>query len=557
MLSRCNGSLTGSARSNAVVAFSVPATKRDQKTVDKKSRVSTPSLSFAAAAASTEAPSAVAAAPADADHETKELSSEIDAVMTEPAESRPLGRRPELSTPPVQVPPTKLRPEAKSFVPARARDLVEVVETSGAASTEATSNVTSTRSASDGDGTVSVFDGASNEPHGGSSPSDSWRRQLRREAENAVVLEDICVLCQKETSYNSSVFLSSCLHAMCDSCATQALATSDNSELFCGICQLATPVPERKLSLLPPHPLRQVDLALGPGLLCSECEDAGHQKCVTCSLILCKDHAELHERKYKGAAVAHRLLPLLPQVCCFYHRALVAEAICNTCNRYLCKGCVLAHAGLTDAAHKQQAEVANLTADVVEAKALASVTAAVEMGRDSTEALMDKLMYLRELQETVRRRNDDVKRRINEVFEALMLALTKRQNELLEELDKFSTVESQSWLELDDAVRVQLASASTTVVMSRRVQDISRRAPPSAAAWLLEHMQQALRDRAAAVAARVQQLALTRTVPAKVLVNVDGNFDQVIARFGAIAPAVDEASASGDAKAGATATVEG
>jgi len=458
----------------------------------------------------------------------------------------------------VQVLTTKLRPEAKSFVPTKARELVEVIETSGTTSTEDNnSNVTSTRSASDGGGTVSVFDGASNEHDGDSSSSDVWRWQLRQEAEKAVVLEDICVLCQKETSYNASVFLSSCLHTMCVSCATQTLATSDMGELVCGICQLATPVPQRDLSLLPPHPLREVNLALGPSLLCSECDDVGYQKCVTCSLILCKDHVKLHERKYKGTAMAHLLLPLLPQVCCFYHGTTIAEAICNTCNRYLCKSCMPAHAGLTDASHKQQADVVNLTVDMVKAKARASITTAVAMARNSTEALMDKLMYLRELQETARRRNDDVRRRIDEIFEALMFALMKRRTELLEELDNFSAIESLEWLELDDAVRVQLASASTTVVMSRRVQDISRRAPPSAAAWLLEHMQKALRDRAAAVAARVEQLAPPRTVPAKVQVNVDGNFDQAIAKFGAIAPAVDKTSIDDEPKADATADVEG
>ncbi|XP_065189414.1 E3 ubiquitin-protein ligase TRIM45-like [Sycon ciliatum] len=281
-----------------------------------------------------------------------------------------------------------------------------------------------------------------------------------------------CGLCRSNNKHGK---LLKCLHSLCVECLEKHI--SGKGSVGCPECGTVTPASSAGVPLLQYLPDSDVSsdgneaTATTPSRkLCDECaEDTGAVAvCMDCSDSLCAMHAEAHpasRRTYK-----HKVVPLseaaghtrdrtsASQHKCSFHPSFVQCSYCLSCEQLVCKQCVSSG---DHATHNVQT--------ITDASSSIRQSLKFQLTRTShgSGSVFDELIKTSEAALSgLRDETETVSSLINHVFGILKKAIEKRQQELLEEIDR---LQLSHLLPLEEQKRQVISGA----LYSKKVQHLA------------------------------------------------------------------------------------
>ncbi|XP_065175715.1 E3 ubiquitin-protein ligase TRIM45-like [Sycon ciliatum] len=286
---------------------------------------------------------------------------------------------------------------------------------------------------------------------------------------------DLCVFCNKKLVRGRML---SCLHNICLTCVREEIGGSNH--ITCPRCGTLTKAPKSGFSQLLALPNAYVIPAGRDSstctssvetAMCDECVDAEEAKkvCVDCGLMYCDLHAHSHQKSRgthshtlrdigdqlaiaatesaaQPAARADTGSAVLQCSACPLHGSRQLDMYCEECAELSCKKCVqrCAHSE-----HKERVVLASeaagkLRQKVKQMRQFACVRS--DSGREEASSqqrvpdervrLQSSLAAVKDSIKTLNRRVELVSEDVNQVFDAAIEAAKKRQQSLLEDLDK-------------------------------------------------------------------------------------------------------------------------
>ncbi|XP_065188623.1 E3 ubiquitin-protein ligase TRIM56-like [Sycon ciliatum] len=281
-----------------------------------------------------------------------------------------------------------------------------------------------------------------------------------------------CGSCRSSSKHGK---LLKCLHALCVECLEKYI--SGKGSVGCPECGTTTPAPQRGVPLLQYLPNSDVSsdgneatASTQSRKLCDECAEDTRAVavCMDCGDSLCAMHAEAHpasRRTYK-----HKVVPLSEAVehtgdrtlasqhKCSFHPSFVQCSYCLSCEQLVCKQCVSSG---DHAAHNVQTvtDASSSIRQSLKSKLTNTSCGSGSVFDESIKKSEAALSGLRDETETV-------SSRINDVLGGLKKSIEKRQQELLDEVDR---LQLSHLLPLEEQKRQVLAGAS----YSKKVQHLA------------------------------------------------------------------------------------
>ncbi|XP_065177645.1 E3 ubiquitin-protein ligase TRIM45-like [Sycon ciliatum] len=271
---------------------------------------------------------------------------------------------------------------------------------------------------------------------------------------------DLCAFCNKTLRRGR---LLSCLHNICLSCVRQEL--SGNNDIACPRCGTLTKAPKSGISQLLALPNcynvhgGESNKEREPEQpTCDECadgEEAATTACLDCGLVYCELHA--HSHKKSRVTKSHTLTDLregstgasaLQCNACPLHGAIQLDLYCVQCDELFCKKCLKQGAHLphehkiisaSEAARKLRQEIKSLRKLGAEENgdgASGSPQSNMADKEDEKRQLKSALEAVNHSISALNKRAEFVSQAVNESFSQAMESAKKRQQALIDDIDK-------------------------------------------------------------------------------------------------------------------------
>ena len=257
-----------------------------------------------------------------------------------------------------------------------------------------------------------------------------------------------CKLCG---GYYRDPRLLHCLHTFCKSCL-HSVVKQNEDKTTCPTCHKVSPHPPHRL---PRHVRLENEAAIASRLAkiqseqsCGSCDskDQAEAYCHQCDASLCSFCVKCHKtlqvlRDHKVEALTNISTSLTSSlVYCADHPEEVLKYYCTTCSSLICHECYMfehkehKYCCIQEAIKVENADITNSLPSLKKAHSTVSQT------KEKVESVML----------SITNRRETIKSHINDIFQSIIAALVKRQQELLKEVDVFTLTKSsplQSQLE--------------------------------------------------------------------------------------------------------------
>ena len=249
-----------------------------------------------------------------------------------------------------------------------------------------------------------------------------------------------CKLCG---GYYRNPRLLHCLHTFCKSCLDSVVKQNED-KTTCPTCHKVSPHPPHRL---PRHVRLENEASIARRLAkiqselsCGSCDskDQAEAYCHQCDASLCSFCVKCHKtlqvlRDHKVEALTNISTSLTSSlVYCADHPEEVLKYYCTTCSSLICHECYMYehkehnYCRIQEAIKVENADITNSLPSLKKAKSRVSQT------KEKVESVML----------SITNRKETIKSHINDIFQSIIAALEKRQQELLKEVDVFALTKS-------------------------------------------------------------------------------------------------------------------
>ncbi|XP_066286625.1 tripartite motif-containing protein 3-like [Branchiostoma lanceolatum] len=253
----------------------------------------------------------------------------------------------------------------------------------------------------------------------------------------------VCKLCDR--LYKQPRILS-CLHTFCYKCLQYEVLKQGGEgqgTIGCPLCSQQTALPRGTSSLPDNHVITKIQEAeaiMSGNIHCTNCETAGAiaaARCNDCPEFLCAHCLSTHN--FMKVFKSHKVVPVseLSQqdltafsqpLSCQTHKGKPLELFCNTCEVLICKRC-------TKDGHQEDTHEHSAIKEVWTGK-LPALNTALKVGREHQDKMHVRAKSLNGELKLLEQKEEDVRGKVTDSFSKLKELVEKREDEVLEELER-------------------------------------------------------------------------------------------------------------------------